>query len=323
MSLRGLLMRDSFIARLCELAAANDRIVLITGDLGFRVLDEFVARHPYQFINAGVAEQNMTGLATGLALEGRIVFTYSIANFSTLRCLEQIRNGACYHDLNVNVVSVGGGLSYGPLGISHHATEDLSIMRALPNLTVVAPANEWEAGEATVALVERPGAGYLRLDHSSADYPVNDGSQFQIGMAVRVADGEDLTLISTGGILGEVLDASSTLAEVGIRARVLSMHTLSPLDVSSITAAATETGGIVTVEENTVAGGLGGAVAEELLESGSRPGFFYRIGLRAGFSSIVGSQQYLRRQYGLDRESIASTVKLVLSQQNQFHHMDL
>ncbi|MCH8246841.1 MAG: transketolase [Bacteroidetes bacterium] len=312
-------MRDSFVATLSSLAEEDERIILITGDLGFRVLDDFAKRFPRQFINAGVAEQNMTGLATGLALEGRVVFTYSIANFSTLRCLEQIRNDVCYHDVNVNVVSVGGGFSYGSLGISHHATEDLSIMRALPNLTVIAPSCRWEAKEATRALVKTPGAGYLRLDRSSEDSSLVGNHPFEIGKARQVSDGSDLTIISSGGILGEVLHAASQLANDGIHPRVLSMHTLSPLDIPSIISAARETGGIVTVEENTVVGGLGGAVAEELLESGIAPGFYYRIGLRAGFSSVVGSQNYLRRQYNLDRNAIANTVRELCGVQYLVH----
>src|SRR6266403_699088 len=149
-------MRNAFIAELSELAGADPRILLITGDLGFGVFEDFARRYPRQFLNAGVAEQNMTGVATGLALEGRIVFTYSIANFPTLRCLEQIRNDAAYHDANVKVVAIGGGFSYGALGMSHHATEDISIMRSI-GISVVAPGCDWEAEEAVTALCATPG----------------------------------------------------------------------------------------------------------------------------------------------------------------------
>src|SRR4051794_39462434 len=155
-------MRDSFIKTLCDLAERNSRIMLITGDLGFAVLDEYRRRFPRQFINAGVAEQNMTLLATGMALEGHVVFTYSIGNFPTLRCLEMIRNDAAYHNANVKVVSIGGGFSYGPLGISHHATEDLAIMRALPNVTSVSPTSLWEVAEATKAITQTPGTFFFR-----------------------------------------------------------------------------------------------------------------------------------------------------------------
>ena len=302
-------MRDRFIARLSQLAEKDPSIMLITGDLGFCVFDDYRARFPKQFINAGVAEQNMTGLATGLAMEGYTVFTYSIANFVFMRCLEQIRNDASYHDCNVNVVSVGGGFSYGALGISHHATEDLAIMRSLPGLTVVSPCDHWEASEATEAIANAPGVSYLRLDKSTAGTSLNSDEEFQLGKARVVREGSDLTLAATGGILEEALAAADELALQGIQARVLSVHTLKPLDVDAFAAAANETGGIITIEEHTVDGGLGGAVAEALLEQGEHPGFFHRIGLRQGFSSIVGSQKYLRSAYHMDRRAITAKAR--------------
>ncbi len=302
-------MRDRFIARLSQLAEQDPSIMLITGDLGFCVFDDYRARFPKQFINAGVAEQNMTGLATGLAMEGYTVFTYSIANFVFMRCLEQIRNDASYHDCNVNVVSVGGGFSYGALGISHHATEDLAIMRSLPGLTVVSPCDHWEASEATEAIANAPGVSYLRLDKSTAGTSLDTDEEFQLGKARVVREGSDLTLAATGGILEEALAAADELALQGIQARVLSVHTLKPLDVAAFASAANETGGIITIEEHTVDGGLGGAVAEALLEQGEHPGFFHRIGLRQGFSSIVGSQNYLRSAYSMDRRAITAKAR--------------
>lgn len=306
-------MREAFVERLSELAKKNPRIFLITGDLGFGVLTQFAERFPRQFLNAGVAEQNMTGIATGLALEGRIVFTYSIANFPTLRCMEQIRNDACYHGLNVKIVAIGGGFSYGPLGISHHATEDLSILRSLPDITVVAPGDMWEAKEATSALVDTPGTCYLRIDKSKAAKTQKPGEKFRLGQARTVREGGGITLISTGGILGEVLKAAEVLSQKGIECRVLSMHTVKPLDRQTVLDACKQTGGIVTVEEHTISGGLGGAVAEACLDAGVIPKHFLRIGLRAGFSSIVGSQDYLRCQYGMDEKSICESVIRLLS----------
>jgi len=306
-------MRDTFIASLTNLAERDPRVFLITGDLGFAVLDNFSRNHSHQFLNAGVAEQNMTGLATGLALDGRIVFTYSIGNFPTLRALEQIRNDAAYHDANVNVVAVGGGFSYGALGISHHATEDLAILRSLPGLTVVAPGDDWETECAVPALAALPGTTYLRLDRSSAGRTQREGEKFILGQARRLREGTDATLVSTGGILSVTLAAADELlSKHGIRVRVLSMHTIVPLDVKSLEEAATETGGIVTVEEHSVHGGLGGAVAESLLESGVVPRAFHRIGLRSGFSSIVGSQDYLRAAYGMDAPSIVAAVRRIV-----------
>jgi transketolase len=306
-------MRNAFIAELLELVPHDPRILLITADLGFGVFEEFARRYPKQFLNAGVAEQNMTGLATGLALEGRVVFTYSIANFPSLRCLEQIRNDAAYHDANVKVVSIGSGFSYGALGISHHATEDIAILRSLPSLTVVSPGDEWEVRQATRALIETPGTCYLRLDKSKAPPTHRAGEVFRIGDARRVREGTDLTIAVTGGILEVALQAADELArQHRIECRVLSLHTVKPLDVSAIVNAARETGGILALEEHTVDGGLGGAIAETLLEGAVIPRAFLRVGLRGGFSSAVGSQEYLRRLYGLDRAGVvAQALKLL------------
>lgn len=299
-------MRDRFIERLSTMAERDPRVMLITGDLGFGVFDDYRERFPQQFINAGVAEQSMTGIATGLALEGYTVYTYSIANFVFMRCLEQIRNDAAYHDCNVNVVCVGGGMSYGQLGISHHATEDLAIMRSLPGVEVIAPGDDWEAEQATEAIADRKGVSYLRLDKSGAEESASPRDQdFQVGVARRVREGADLTLAATGGVLGEAIQAADSLKSHGFNCRVLSFHTLKPLDEKALIDAARETGGLITIEEHSVDGGLGGAAAETLLEQGVSPGFFHRIGLREGFSSVVGSQAYLRKRYGIDAESIA------------------
>jgi transketolase len=305
-------MRDAFIRQLLELAWTDDRIMVITGDLGYGVLDEFQRRLPQQFINVGVAEQNMTGVAVGLALSGRMVITYSIGNFTTLRCLEQLRNDACYHGANVKAVAVGGGFSYGPLGFSHHATEDLAIMRALPEMTVLSPGDCWETAAATRAMLARPGPAYLRLDKSAAEPTHRPGDAFTLGRARMVQDGDAMTLIATGGILGEVLAAARMLAEEGIDCRVLSMHTLKPFDAVAVERAARETGGIVTVEEHSVLGGLAGAVAETCLESGAVPRVFRRLGLRDRFATEVGSQAYLRARHGLDGSSIAGVVRTLV-----------
>ena len=309
-------MRDSFIQRLTTMAERDPRVMLITGDLGFGVFDEYIRRFPRQFLNAGVAEQNMTGVATGLALEGRIVYTYSIANFVFMRCLEQIRSDAAYHDCNVNVVAVGGGFSYGALGISHHATEDLAIMRALPGLTVVSPGDDWEAAEATEAIASTPGTCYLRLDRVGAGGVARPNEQFQLGKIRRRREGSDLTLAATGGILAEAMQAADILQREGVSCRVLSVHTVKPLDMEELELAARETGGLVTIEEHTIDGGLGGAVAEGLLERGQIPGFFRRIGLREGFSCVVGSQSYLRDHYHLNARAIVEQVRGLLRRGN-------
>jgi transketolase len=285
----------------------------LSGDLGFGVLNDYIARFPRQFLNVGVAEQNMSGLAAGLALEGHTIFTYSIGNFPTLRCLEQIRNDICYHGANVKIVCIGGGMSYGAVGFSHHATEDLAILRSLPGMLVFSPGDLWEAAEATRYLVSQRGPAYLRLDKSVAPLTTRPDEVFQPGRIRMVRDGSDVTLAATGGILGEALLAADALAGQGIFCRVLSVHTVKPLDADSLAAAAIETGGIVSIEEHTVEGGLGGAIAETLMEIGAFPRFFVRMGLRNTFSSVIGSQQYLRKVYSLDVPSIVRAVSVKLS----------
>lgn len=306
-------MRDAFFHALTELAEEDPRVYLIVGDLGFGCIDQFASRFPGRFINAGVAEQNMTGLATGLALAGNVVFTYSIANFPTLRCLEQIRNDACYHQANVKIVAVGGGMAYGSLGMSHYATEDLAILRALPDLAVVAPGDPVETAAATRAVARHPGACYLRIGRAG-EATVHDGTPpFQIGKAIRVRDGDDLTLISTGGMLRNAVSAADRLRESGVRAAVLSMHTLKPLDAQAVLDAAVRTRCVVTVEEHSVCGGLGGAVAEVLCESGIPGVRFRRLGLPATHCTEVGSHEYLLHKHGLSADGLDSAVRSVLA----------
>jgi len=300
-------VRDAFIARLTELAESNPKLVLVTGDLGFKVFDEFKTRFPDQFLNAGVAEQNMTAVATGMAMEGFTTFTYSIGNFPTLRCLEQLRNDTFYHDANVIVVSVGGGYSYGQLGMSHHATEDLSILRALPGVTICAPGGRWETARALDALIDKPGAAYLRLERAGT-FDDDGVVPFELGKARELRSGDALTLIGIGGVMSEVVAAADELQSQGVSCRVLSMHTLRPLDADAILAAAGETGGIVTIEENTVQGGLGGAVAEVCLEADCRPRVFKRLGIGDQYTSTVGDQAYLRAEAGIDQPSITRQV---------------
>ncbi len=305
-------MRTAFIETLLELARLDERITLVVGDLGFGVVTRFREELPKQFVNAGVAEQNMTGLAAGMALSGKIVFTYSIANFPVLRCLEQIRNDACYHDANVKIVSIGSGMAYGSLGVTHHATEDIAIMRALPNIAVVAPNDPVEARLATSAIVAHRGPCYLRLGRGGEPTIHSPNIDFQLGKSIRVRDGSDLTLIVTGGLLQNALHVADILREGGISARVLSVHTIKPLDTVAVLDAARETAAIFTLEEHSVVGGLGGAVSELLMEAEERPAKFKRIGLNDAFSSKVGDQDYLRAQYGLDTAGILATIRNTL-----------
>jgi transketolase len=305
-------MRNAFLEALFEVAMADERVTFITGDLGYRVVEKFMEQRPRQFLNAGVAEANMTGLAAGMALSGKVVFTYSIANFPTLRCLEQIRNDICYHDADVKIVSVGGGFSYGSMGATHHAIEDLAIMRALPNLTVVAPGDPVETRAATRALVAQPGPGYLRLGKAGEPTVHTGPIDFRLGKAIRLRDGRDLTLMSTGGMLATAVKVADRLAAKGLTARVVSMHTLRPLDEDAVRSAQQDTGALFTLEEHSVVGGLGGAVAELVAEDAPPGSVFKRIGMPSIFSPHMGSQEYLLAQHGLDPESIERTILTTL-----------
>lgn len=305
-------MRDTFVSTLTAIAQSDPEVMLITGDLGFGVLDDFARRFPSQYLNAGVAEQNMTGVATGMALEGRKVFTYSIGNFPTLRALEQIRNDAAYHDANVTVVAVGGGFSYGALGMSHHATEDIAVMRAIPQVRVMVPGCDWETEELTKLAVALPGTKYLRLDKSSAGNTRRPDEGFVYGHLRELRSGGRGALLATGGILEVALDAAAILSGRGIDMAVYSVHAMDEIGNPEVLA---RFGAIFTIEEHVVAGGLGGLVAETCLEAGIRPAVFHRFGLRGGFSSIVGSQSYLRANFGLDSRTISSVIEAHLSKE--------
>jgi len=306
-------VRTAFIRTATELAAKDPRVCLFVGDLGYSVIEEFAERFPDQFLNAGVAEQNMIGLAAGMSMTGKIVFTYSIGNFGTLRCLEQIRNDVCYHRANVKVVAVGGGLAYGNLGVTHHASEDVAILRSLPNMVVVAPGDPIEAGLATRALVAYDGPAYLRLGKAGEPLVHQDPPRFELGKAITLRDGSDLTLIASGSMLPTANAVAGTLAEKGLSVRLLSMHTIKPLDRDAVTAAATETKWIFTMEEHSVEGGLGGAVAEVLAELEPTHAPLKRIGLRPEFNKVVGDQKYLKAMHGLDEEGVMKTIQPIIT----------
>jgi transketolase len=303
-------MRSAFIEELTRLARADRNIVLVVGDLGFGVVGKFAEELPQQFVNAGVAEQNMTGIAAGMAMSGRTVLTYSIANFPVIRCLEQIRNDVCYHDANVKIVAVGGGMAYGSLGMTHHATEDLAIMRAMPNMVVLAPNDPVEARLATRAAVEHRGPVYLRLGKQGEKRVHTSDPDFRIGKSIRMRDGDHATLLVTGGLLQNAMEAAEKLAAKGINAAVVSVPCVKPLDAQELNS----TTALFTIEEHSIVGGLGGAVAELLMERDARPRIFKRIGLPGEqFSSKIGDQDYLRREFGLDADGIAATIERVLS----------
>lgn len=306
-------MRDTFVKTLIELAKQDKNIELITGDLGFGVLKPFWEQCPDQFTNAGIAEQNMTTVAAGMALEGKTVFTYSIGNFPTLRCLEQIRNDCAYHNANVKIVCIGGGFVYGSLGMSHQATEDLAILRALPDVVVMAPADLVEAEECTKVLAKYPGTAYLRLGRGGEKRIHEKIEDFQIGKAIKVHDGEKIAIFSTGAIFEEVTAAYEDLKVKGYNPAVYTFPTVKPIDKKTIEKTAREFDLIVTCEEHNIVGGFGSAVAEVLAEMKDKKAVLMRIGLNDEYSVRVGNQKYLRQQYGIDAKSI---VKIIISRLN-------
>ncbi len=305
-------MRSVFNRVLVEIAKQDPRIYMVLADIGYGEIEPFAETFPERFINCGVAEQNMAGVACGVALEGNLAITYSIANIPTLRCLEQIRNDSCYHNANVKIVIIGGGLAYGALGVSHQATEDIAIMRALPNMVVVCPCDFAEAEAATHAMIAHHGPVYYRCGYKK-EPPVHQGPiDFRFGRAIQVREGRDLTLLFTGTIGNQAAEAAEELSREGIQCRVVSMHTVKPIDREAILAAAAETGGIVVVEEHQLSGGLGGAVAEVLADACAAPKRFLRIALPDVYVSRVGSHEWLLDQYGLSARKIAGSVRTLL-----------
>ena len=307
-------MRDAFTRALQRLAAEDKNLLLVTGDLGFGVLKPFWETYPDQFINAGIAEQAMTSLAAGLAREGKTVLTYSIGNFPTLRCLEQIRNDCAYHDANVKIVCVGGGFVYGSLGMSHHATEDMAILRALPQVTVFTPGDPAEVEAVVPVMVHTPGTCYLRLGRGGEPTlhtkPIEN---YRLGQGLTLRTGTDIALLSAGGILTQTVSAAEKLAERGISAEVVSFPTLKPIDRELILSLGQRFKHLITVEEHTIIGGLGGAVCETLAEEGC-PCRVHRMGMQDTYSCIVGNQQYLRQRYGMDDESIAAKAEALVKE---------
>lgn len=305
-------MRSKFNETLLELAQDDPRIHMVLADIGYGEIEPFAEAFPERFYNVGVAEQNMTGVACGLAMEGNIAVTYSIANFPTLRPLEFIRNDVCYHNANVKIVIIGGGMAYGPLGISHHSTEDLAILRALPNIVVVAPSDFAEADAACRAMIAHDGPVYFRCGYKNEPAIHAGPINFAFGKVLTVCDGSDATIIYTGTVGYNAKLAAEALRAEGIACRVVSMHTVKPIDVQAVLAAA-ETGAIVTLEEHNLCGGLGSAVAEVLMDHHAGDVPFRRIAIPDENVTAVGSQDWLRKRYGMDADSVAQTVREILT----------
>jgi transketolase len=306
-------MRDTFVKTLLEIAKNDQNVILITGDLGFGVLKPFWDELPDQIINVGIAEQNMTGFATGLALEGKIVFAYSIGNFPTLRTLEQIRNDAAYHNANVKIVSVGGGFAYGALGMSHHATEDIAIMRALPNVKVFVPSDLSEAEVLTKVIYEEPGVCYLRLGRGGEKKIHLENPIIEIGKPIKIIGGKDIVIFITGTIFEEVSIAIQHLKEKNIFPTVYTFPTVKPLNKSELEKIVKNYRYLFTIEEHNLNGGFGSAILEGL------SGFDFKnlkvtlIGLKDLYSSAVGSQQFLRNFYGIDHHGIINQIEKTIN----------
>jgi len=307
-------VRETFTRCLQEEARRNQNLVLITGDLGFGVLFPFMKEFPERFINAGISEQAMMSMAAGLAMEGKTVVVYSIGNFPTLRCLEQIRNCCAYHEANVKIVCVGAGFVYGTLGMTHHATEDISALRLLPGVTVYAPADAVETEAVMARFLTEPGVAYLRIGRGGEPIFHQQGSLtgYETGKAVPYCEGKEAYILTAGGILSSAIEAQKLLKEHGFDVGVASFPTVKPIDAAYITSLCEKVPLLVTLEEHTIVGGFGGAVCEVVSGLKANRARVVRIGMNDLYSSIVGSQAYLEEYYGLDGKSVANKVQAAL-----------
>ncbi len=299
--------REGYGEALVELAETRDDLVVMDADLAAATKTAaFRKAHPERFFNAGIAEQNMMGVAAGLAASGKLVFASSFAMFAAGRAFEQVRNSIAYPRLNVKIGATHAGISVGEDGATHQCCEDIALMRTIPGMTILNPADYVEARQAVFAAAETDGPVYLRFGRLAVPVIFDASYTFQIGKAARLAEGSDVTLIATGLPVGEALKASEMLRGEGIRARVVNMSTVKPLDRDEVIAAAKETGAIVTAEEHSVVGGLGGAVAETVCETVPVP--VLRVGVEDVFGKS-GPAAELLEVFGLTARHIAQKAK--------------
>lgn len=299
-------MRAAFVSVLQSLAEQDDRVMLLTGDLGFMVVESFAAAHPNRFINVGVAEANMIGVATGLAAQGFIPFCYSIATFASMRGYEQLRNGPVLHRSKVRVVGIGGGYSYGSAGITHHALEDIGLARLQPGLGVIAPADDEQAGAALRATYDIAGPIYYRIGKDRTVIPALQG-RFGSGRLETIGDGHEVLLLTYGSMSASVVDAADRLRRLGIDAAVGIVASLSPAPLDDLAARIERTRLVVTVEDHYLTGGLGTLVAEVLADRRLRAPLA-RMGVSASLPGRTGSETYMRREVGLSVENIVEQV---------------
>jgi transketolase len=303
--------REAWSVTLAEMADEHPEIVVLSADLlKATIANRFSDRYPERAFNVGVAEQDLVGVAAGLALTGKIPVIATFSVFLLMRACEQVRTDICYPKLRVKLIGTASGLSFGLGGVTHATTEDIALARALPNMVVIVPADYAETAQAMRAAIAHDGPVFLRVGRSAEPVIYPDGCPFELGTANQVRAGDDITLIACGGMVFEALRAADALQEQGISARVIDMHTIKPIDAEAIVKAARETGAIITVEEHTIVGGLGGAVAEVLADAGLGIRF-KRIGLPDVFA-VEGNPDYLRQLYGLNGKAIAEQAKSLL-----------
>ncbi len=292
-------MRKTFIDTLIALAEKDERVFLVTADMGYNVLEPFAEKFPDRFLNAGVAEQNTVSLSAGLALSGYVVYAYSIIPFITMRCFEQVRLDLAYMNTNVRLVGVGAGFSYGPAGATHHATEDIAVMRALPGMTVCCPGDNLEAKQLIEQSLDYQGPMYIRIGRNKDPFYHDENAQIELGKAAVLNHGQDIALITTSNLLGQAKKYLESLKAQGKNPSLISMHTIKPLDQDCVKNLLASHEEIYTIEEHNIVGGLGSAVAEIIAESG-RGIKFKRLGVPDCFSHHIGNQDYQREKFGLN-----------------------
>ena len=301
-------MRNAFAQELTRLAAENDRVVLLMGDIGNRLFDDFKARFPDRFFNCGVAEANMMSVAAGLALCGLRPVVYTIVPFVTTRCLEQIRVDVCYHHAPVVIVGVGGGLSYASLGATHHACEDIACLRVLPGMKIVCPGDATEVRLGLQRALAQDDPVYLRLGKKGEPVVHQEDPAFEIGRGIVLRAGTDVTLLSTGNLLPTAVAVADRLEAAGLSVRLVSFHTVKPLDELLLQESFGRGRLVVTLEEHSVVGGLGGAVAEWLADQAPLPARLLRIGTPDRFWHETGGQSHARLRMGLDPEAVTRRI---------------
>ena len=313
-------MRNAFAQELTRLAGEDQRIVLLSGDIGNRLFDNFKHLFPNRFYNCGVAEANMTSMAAGMAMCGLRPVTYTITSFNTVRCLEQIKIDIAYHHLPVVIVGVGSGLSYAELGATHHSCEDIAYLRSLPNMQIIAPADPQEVRLALRASLSQDHPVYIRLGKKGEPAIYDQEPPFTIGRGIVMRKGRDVCLLGTGTIMTEVLAAAEELEKRGVSTQVVDFHTLKPLDEDLLGKIFSEVRVVVTVEEHNLIGGFGSAVAAWFSAGPAKQAALLCKGIPDQFFCVAGDQQYARQYFDLTAEGIARDAEKRLKEKDDCRH---